>query len=213
MASQQQKGHKWFAAYWERMVKIEPRALQKLRDETVASLSGRVLEIGAGNGANFPRYPSSVTALVATEPDPYMIERARKLAADLGRPIDLHQAPAEELPFEDSSFDAVVSILVLCSVTDQPKALAEIKRVLKPGGQLRFIEHVRFDGAIGGAYQDLLAPVWRWLGAGCNPNRRTADAIADAGFTVESARRFKLAPPVPPLCVTRPAVAGTAVRR
>jgi ubiquinone/menaquinone biosynthesis C-methylase UbiE len=211
MASQR-KGHKWFAAYWERMVKMEARGLQKLRDDTVAGLSGRVLEIGAGNGANFRRYPASVTSLVATEPDPYMLDRARKHAAELGRPVELHQAPAEQLPFEDASFDAVVSILVLCSVTDLPKALSEIKRVLKPGGQLRFIEHVRFAGAVGGVFQDFMAPAWRWLGAGCNPNRRTAVAIADAGFTIESSRRFRLAPPVPPLCVTRPAVAGTAVR-
>src|SRR5574341_128480 len=186
-----QKGHKWFAAYWDRMTRMESRGLQKLRDHTVAGLGGRVLEIGAGTGANFRRYPDTVTDLVATEPDPHMLERARRHATELGRPIQLHLAPAEELPFEDDSFDAVVSVLVLCSVTDLPKALSEIKRVLKPGGQLRFIEHVRFDGALGGAYQDLLAPVWRWLGAGCNPNRRTADAIADAGFTIESSRRFK----------------------
>ena len=212
MTSQQQKGHKWFAAYWDHMVKIEPRGLQELRDETVAGLSGRVLEVGAGTGANFRRYPQDVTQLVATEPDPHMLERARKHATELGRTIELHDASAEDLPFEDASFDAVVSILVLCSVSDQAQALAEIRRVLKPGGQLRFIEHIRFDGALGGAYQDLLAPLWRWLGAGCNPNRRTGQAIADAGFTIESSRRFKLAPPVPPLCVTRPAIAGTAIR-
>jgi ubiquinone/menaquinone biosynthesis C-methylase UbiE len=208
----QQEGHKWFAVYWDRMTRMESRALQKLRDDTVAGLFGRVLEIGAGTGANFRRYPDTVTDLVATEPDPHMIERARKHAAELGRPIELHQAPAEELPFEDASFDAVVSILVLCSVTDLPNALGEIRRVLKPGGQLRFIEHVRFDGAVGGAFQDLMAPAWRWLGAGCNPNRRTAVAITEAGFSMKTSRRFKLAPPVPPLCVTRPAIAGTAVR-
>lgn len=211
MASKQ-KGHKWFAVYWDRMTRMESRGLQKLRDDAVAGLSGRVLEVGAGTGANFRRYPDAVTDLVATEPDPHMIERASKHAAEVGRPIELYEAPAEELPFEDASFDAVVSILVLCSVTDLPKALAEIKRVLKPGGQLRFIEHIRFGGALGGAFQDLMTPAWRWLGAGCNPNRRTADAITEAGFTIESSRRFRLAPPVPPLCVTRPAIVGTAVR-
>lgn len=207
-----QKGHKWFAAYWDRMVKLEPRGMQELRDHTVAGLSGRVLEIGAGNGANFHRYPKAVSQLVATEPDPYMLERARKRAGESNLPVELQLAPAEQLPFEDASFDAVVSVLVLCSVTDLSKALSEIARVLKPGGQLRFIEHVRFRGAVGGAYQDLLAPVWRWLGAGCNPNRRTAQAIADAGFTIAETHRFKLAPPIPPLSVTRPAVFGTAIR-
>lgn len=211
MASQQ-KGHKWFAAYWDRMVKLEPRGMQELRDHTVAALFGRVLEVGAGNGANFHRFPPSITHLAATEPDPYMLERARRRAAELGRPVELHQAPAEQLPFEDASFDAVVSILVLCSVDDQAKALAEIKRVLKPGGQLRFIEHVRYAGSLGGAYQDLLTPAWRWLGAGCNPNRHTAGAIADAGFEIAEIHRFKLAPPIPPLSVTRPAVFGAAAR-
>src|SRR5512145_3185116 len=103
-----QKGHKWFAAYWDRMVKLEPRGMQELRDNAVAALSGRVLEIGAGNGANFHRFPQAITHLAATEPDSYMLERARKRATELGRAVELHQAPAEQLPFEDASFDAVV---------------------------------------------------------------------------------------------------------
>jgi SAM-dependent methyltransferase len=125
----QQKGHKWFAAYWDRMTRMESRGLQELRDRTVSGLAGRVLEIGAGNGANFHRYPATVTQLVATEPDPYMLERARKRAAEINRPIELHQAPAEDLPLEDASFDAAVSILVLCSASDLAQALAEVKRV------------------------------------------------------------------------------------
>lgn len=207
-----QKGHRWFAAYWDRMVKLEPRGMQELRDHTVSGLSGAVLEIGAGNGANFHRFPDAIVHLAATEPDPYMIERARARATELDRPVEVLQAPAEELPFEDASFDAVVSILVLCSVGDQGRALNEIKRVLKPGGLLRFIEHIRYAGALGGTYQDLLAPVWRWLGAGCNPNRQTADAITDAGFTIAEVHRFKLAPPIPPFSLTRPALFGTAIK-
>jgi len=206
------EGHKWFAAYWDRMVKLESTALKRARAEALQGLSGRVLEVGAGNGANFPLYPAAVTEIVATEPDPHMLKRARIRATQLARAIELHQATAEDLPFPDASFDAAVSILVLCSVTDQARALAEINRVLKPGAQLRYIEHVRFDNACGGLFQDLVTPAWRWLGAGCHPNRRTAMAITSAGFTIQSSSPFNLAPPIPPFCVTRPAILGTAVK-
>jgi len=211
MASQMQ-GHKWFAAFWERMVKMEAPIVKRLRQEVLHGLSGRVLEIGAGNGANFPRYPEAVTDLVATEPDPYMLERARMHASELGRTIEIHQATAESLPFPDASFDAVVSTLVLCSVTDQRKALDEILRVLKPGGQFRFFEHVRYKGGLAAASQDFITPIWRWMGGGCNPNRPTGEAIQEAGFAIQEMRRFNQAPPIPPLCVVRPAIIGTAVK-
>lgn len=209
----QQKGHKWFAAYWDRMVKMEPESLKRLRSRALEGLSGRVIEIGAGNGANFERFPEAVKELVATEPDPYMAERARKRAAALGRHIEVHEVAAESLPFPDASFDGVVSILVLCTVSDQSKALQEIVRILKPGGVFRFIEHVRCENRLAAAFQDLAAPAWRWLGAGCNPNRDTARAIEASGLRLEQLRTFKLAPPIPPLCVTRPAIFGAASRK
>jgi ubiquinone/menaquinone biosynthesis C-methylase UbiE len=206
------EGHRWFAAYWKRAVKFEPRALKSMRRNAVAGLSGRVLEIGCGNGANFPLYPPGVAELVATDPDPHMLKEARSRAAELGRNITLEQAGAEALPFEDASFDAVVSTLVLCSVPELDKALNEIRRVLKPGGEFRFVEHVRARSGLGAWLQDLNAPWWRWVGAGCNPNRATGEAIRQAGFRMEKLVNRHLAPPIPPLCLTRPAIIGTAVR-
>lgn len=208
----EKQGHRWFATFWERMVKAEPTKIRKLRDKTLAGLSGRVLEVGAGNGANFHRYPDTVTEIVASEPDPYMIERAEKRAATMARPIKIVQAPAEALPFTDGEFDAVVSTLVLCSVPDVGHALAEIQRVLKPGGDLRFFEHVRYENPIGSMVQDVLQPVWTWLGAGCHPNRDTEAAIVEAGFVIQQVDHLSGSPPIPPMCLTRPCIQGAAVR-
>jgi SAM-dependent methyltransferase len=206
-----ERGHRWFAAFWARMVRVEPAAVQRLRDQTLAGLSGRVLEIGAGNGANFHRYPEAVTEIVATEPDPYMIERAEQTARELHRTITIRQAPAESLPFTDAEFDAVVSTLVLCTVSNPAKALGEVRRVLKPGGELRVFEHVRHKGGIGAWVQDRAEPLWTWLGAGCHPNRDTAPAIEAAGFQFRELNRVNGSPPIPPMCLTRPCIQGTAV--
>jgi ubiquinone/menaquinone biosynthesis C-methylase UbiE len=208
-----QKGHRWFAAYWNRAVKFEPASLKKMRRETLAGLSGRVLEIGCGNGANFPLYPDTVSVLVATDPDPYMMDNAGKRAAELSLEIEGYEAGADSLPFEDASFDAVVSTLVLCSVPDLDEALAEMKRVLKPGGEFRFVEHVRASSSVGAWFQDVSTPVWSWVGAGCNPNRDTKAAIEGAGFVFREIWHQHLAPPIPPLCLTRPAIRGIAIRR
>lgn len=205
-------GHKWFAAFWDRMVKMEGRAVRKARTETLEGLRGRVLEIGCGNGANFSLYPAQVTELVATEPDPYMIERAQKRAAELDQNIEVQQAPAERLPFEDASFDAAVCTLVLCTVPSQEQALLEIKRILKPGGELRFFEHVRYHNRIGAFAQDIILPIWRWIGAGCHPNRDTASAIRAAGFEMRDLRSLTVVPPLPPMCIARPCILGVAIR-
>jgi len=186
------KGHRWFAALFDSMNRItgtETKFLAKQRPQIAGEATGQVLEVGAGTGANLP-YFTKAEKVVATEPDPYMLERARKRLAELGaKNIELAQHPAEELPFEDGSFDSAVSTMVFCSVRDPKKALAEIRRVLKPSGSFRFIEHVRPDGGLKARVFDAITPVWRWFGAGCHPNRRTLESIEDAGFEVAELKR------------------------
>ncbi len=142
----------------------------------VGGAKGRVLEIGAGTGLNFSYYPKDVE-VIATEPDPYMLRRARRRLTESGNHIELRESSAEELPFENDSFDTVVGTLVMCSVPHPERALAEIRRLLKPGGEYRFYEHVRYDSAFGGFWQDAIMPIWRWFGAGCHPNRDTVRTI------------------------------------
>lgn len=209
----EERGHKWFAVFFDWMVKTEGKAHRQVRAEVAGGAEGRVLEVGCGNGANFPYYTRAATHIVAVDPDPYMLSRARTRAAEMPRPIEIHKAPAERLPFEDADFDTVVATLVLCSVRRQAKALAEIKRVLRPGGQLRFYEHVRYSNAFGAFWQDAITPVWRWMGAGCHPNRDTEKAIRKAGFEILELRRPVLEPPVPPMIFTRPMIVGVAVLR
>src|SRR5439155_19115331 len=147
---QPEAGHPWFAAVFDRLsAPMERGFMREVRTDLVGGARGRVLEIGCGTGASFPYYGASATEIVATEPDPYMLERARKRAEEVGRAIDIRQAPAEDLPFADGSFDTVVSTLVLCTVRDPAAALAEVRRVLEPGGELHFCEHGRFENAVG----------------------------------------------------------------
>ena len=192
----QQKGHRWFAAIYDRMSAREERHLGPLvRPRIAGEAHGRVLEIGAGTGANFPYYPADAQ-VVATEPDPFMFKRAKDKLAELGvTNIEVREASADALPFEDASFDHVVRTLVLCSVPSQAVALAELRRVLKPTGTFRFLEHVRNDDSrFWGAVQDTITPVWRWFGAGCHPNRRTRHAMEGGGFSIEWIERIKIAP-------------------
>jgi ubiquinone/menaquinone biosynthesis C-methylase UbiE len=194
-----ERGHRWFAAMYDRTVGGTERALgPRVRPRLMGEAHGRVLEVGAGTGASFSYYPPDAQ-VIATEPDPYMLERARKRLSELDRDgIELRQATAEELPFEDASFDHVVTSLVLCTVRDQPAALREARRVLKPGGTLRFLEHVRNDESrVWGTVQDAITPLWRWFGAGCHPNRRTRQAIEDAGFALDWIEVVRIAPGTP----------------
>lgn len=191
------KGHRWFAALYDGMNRSEEKGfLGEMRRQLLAEVTGDVLEIGVGTGANFAHYPAAAR-VVALEPDPFMLKRAEQKLADLGRTnITLRRAPAEALPFPDASFDTVVSTLVLCTVADPGRALDEIRRVLRPGGRLLFIEHVRADG-VGGSVQDAIRPLWGWFGAGCHPNRRTHDTLRDGGWDVvieERRRVFRLVP-------------------
>ena len=149
------------------------------RRRLLATAQGRVLEIGAGTGLNLPYYTDAVSELVLTEPDAPMARRLAKRAPDR----EIVSARAEALPFPDASFDTVVSTLVLCTVEDPARALAEARRVLRPGGRLLFIEHVRAEGALAG-WQDRLDGLWRHVGNGCHANRDTLTALGANGFAV-----------------------------
>lgn len=160
----------------------------------LAGLSGSVVEIGAGEGASFAHYPPSVTQVLAVEPDDHLRSLAQARAASAAVPIRVVAGTAERIPVADGSVDAVVASLVLCTVADQPIALAEVRRILKPGGILAFYEHVRSDRRVVAAVQDLLTPAWQRAAGGCHPNRDTLSAISGAGFTVREYQRFGFSP-------------------
>ena len=206
-AAQGEKGHRWFAALYDWIVASDERRHGKeLRSRLMGEAHGRVLEIGVGSGLSFSYYPTDAQ-VVASEPDPYMLRRARRRLEKLGLSnIKLHQVPVEELPFDDHSFDHVVSSWVLCTVRDLPRALAEARRVLKPEGTFRFSEHVRNEESrFWASAQDVIAPVWRWGGAGCRVNQRTQQAIEEAGFRIEWLQRVRAGGLQPLICgIARP---------
>jgi ubiquinone/menaquinone biosynthesis C-methylase UbiE len=206
------KGHKWFAAIYDKMLASEEKKfLGAIRAEMLKDVTSNVLEIGAGTGANFQYYQPGAH-VTAIEPDPYMLQRAQKRASEASAEIELRQVGAEELPFPNASFDFVIDTLVLCSVRDPRKVLSEIKRVLKPGGELRLYEHVRYKNPIGALSQDLISPAWQWFGAGCHPNRNTERLVREAGFEVVSAQRLTHVPLVPPMIFVRPNLRAVARR-
>jgi ubiquinone/menaquinone biosynthesis C-methylase UbiE len=165
----------------------EPEFLSRARAAAVAGLRGRVLEVGAGNGANLPFYEPGVD-ITLLEPEPYLLEKAEQRSKKCGRLVKLCLARAEELPFTDCSFDAVVTTLVLCSVSDPVRATAEIGRVLRPGGEFRFLEHVRSRDPLGAKVQNMLTPAWARIGGNCHLNRATVDLIGGAGLQMEELR-------------------------
>jgi ubiquinone/menaquinone biosynthesis C-methylase UbiE len=206
-------GHRIFAALYDRLLSGTERAgLREMRAELLAGARGRTLELGAGTGLNLAHYTGAVMELVLTEPDPYMARRLRtRLAEEPPAPdrVEVVEAGAERLPFEDQSFDSVVSTLVLCSVESPDGAAAEIARVLKPDGRLLFLEHVRSDDAGLARWQDRLERPWGWLGAGCHPNRDTVARLEGTGFVTTSLVRDRM-PKAPP--IVRPVVRGEASR-
>ncbi len=159
----------------------ERRMLRRLRGQLFGELPGRVLDLGAGVGYSF-RSLQKADRVVALEPDPSMLRRARARAES--RPVELVLGDGMRLPFRDGSFDAVAAALVLCTVPDLATVLAEVRRVLVPGGRLAFLEHVRLPGWKG-RLQDLATPAWRRLVVGCHLNRGTGEAIREAGFAIE----------------------------
>jgi ubiquinone/menaquinone biosynthesis C-methylase UbiE len=166
----------------------------RYRVEVLAGLSGRVLELGCGDGENFALYPETVTELVGVEPEENLRERAERAATRASCPVRIVPGFAEELPADDGEFDAAFAGLVLCSVRDQQKALTELMRVIRSGGELRFFEHVRAEGTVHGALQLSVQPVWSRLGGGCHLARNTEQAIRDAGFEIERCDHFEFAP-------------------
>jgi ubiquinone/menaquinone biosynthesis C-methylase UbiE len=172
----------------------ELRGTAEHRDRALAGLTGRVIEIGAGNGLNFAHYPHTVAEVVAVEPDDTLRKLAEAAADRAKVRVRVVAGHGTALPAEDASFDAAVASLVLCSISDVGGALAEIRRVLKPGGELRFFEHVRSKHPVFGMLQDAIAPLWSRAAGGCQPNRNTAAAIEAAGFGIEQIDWFSYAP-------------------
>jgi ubiquinone/menaquinone biosynthesis C-methylase UbiE len=176
-------GDRFFAVMYDRMLaKTEQACMQGHRRSLLADVRGDVLEIGGGTGANLPYYGDGIATLTLTEPSQPMISRLQRHVDELGMAAKVLRAPAEDLPFEDDSFDVVVCTLVLCGVGDQPRALRELRRVLRPGGRLVFVEHVRSDEPRLARFQDRM----NWLNklmVKCECNRSTLDSILAAGFT------------------------------
>jgi len=189
--------HPFFARwiYPRVLAAAERRGATAHRKELLAGLSGRVVEIGAGAGTNFRHYPASVVEIVATEPEDHFRSQAIRSATTAPAPVRVIDAVAEVLPLDDSSVDAAVSSLVLCSVADPARALAELFRVIRPGGQLRFYEHVRGSSPGLARLQRIVDKTfWPTLAGGCHTSRRTAAAIEEAGFAVERRREFMFRP-------------------
>lgn len=204
--------HPVFARMWPALAAAgEGKGISALRDKMLEGLHGRVVEIGAGSGTNFSHYPSSVSHVVAIEPEPYLRSRAVAAGARAGVPVSVLAAAAEEIPLASASMDAAVVSLVLCSVADQAGSIAEIRRVLRRGGELRFFEHVRSEAPLLARAQDLADLVWPRLGAGCHPNLDTQASIAAGGFEVVDSARSRLDVPWIATLVS-PIVIGRALR-
>jgi len=197
-----------FAAVYDRGLKAtEEGGLREMRRETLSQASGRTIDLGAGTGVNRDLFPESVTELVMAEPSPHMLAKLRAKVAESDG-VSIVQASAQDLPFEDDSFDTAVFTLVLCTVPDPAAALAEAARVLKPGGKLLFVEHVRAENPGLARWQDRLHTPWRLFGDGCHCNRDTVAEIEASPFSIDRVESGVM-PKAPP--IVRPLVSGSAV--
>lgn len=197
----------WFAPCYDAfMRRSEDACVRGWRRELLADARGEVLDLGAGTGANLTFFDRTAN-VVAAEPDAAMAKRLREHARTLGRRVDVIDAAAESLPFVDHAFDAVVSTLVLCTVDDVDRALSEIKRVLRPGGKLIFLEHVASDDPSRYRWQRVFEPIWTPFAGGCHVTRRTHESIARAGFYINAIQHESMRRAVP---IVRPTVRGFA---
>jgi ubiquinone/menaquinone biosynthesis C-methylase UbiE len=208
----EQVHHPVFARVYERLAQVaEGRGGAEHRRGLLAGAAGRVIEIGAGSGANFAHYPETVSEVIAIEPESRLRERALDAAARAPVPVSVYDANAHSLPFEEASFDVGVASLVLCTIPDQSRALAELLRAIRPGGELRFYEHVVSSRPREARFQRLAdATVWPRIAGGCRLARDTSAAIEEAGFEIETCERFAFSPAryLPPA----PHILGTARR-
>jgi ubiquinone/menaquinone biosynthesis C-methylase UbiE len=211
-SSEEKVEHPIFARFYLRMAKGRAASREdEYRRRLLSGLFGRVIEVGAGNGLNFPFYPDAVEHVLAVEPEPLLRAAAARSATDAPVRIEVVDGVSGRLPADDEFFDAGVASLVLCSVPDQARSLAEFRRVIRPGGELRFYEHVVAERPVAAGLQRLAdATFWPRVGGGCHVARDTAAAIAESGFKVERSERFAFSPgaPIPPL----PHILGVARR-
>lgn len=203
-------GHRLFAAVWDRQSTHEPGVVKARRKQVASGAHGRVLEIGIGVGSNWAYLPPGIE-YTGIDPDAYMLERARRRAAEQHLELDLQQVDVQALPFPDDTFDTVIATLVFCTVRDARQGLREVYRVLKPDGEFRFCEHVRSRNRVFATGQRAIKPVWRHFAAGCEPDRDTLSAIRGAGFHVAEceAHRFSGLPAITGVA-TRPAAVPLA---
>ena len=202
--------HPFFARMWTLMSAHETPLLRRLRAENLAGLSGRVLEVGAGTGTNFAFYPETVSEVVALEPEVRLVPHAREAAAEAPVPVTVIESTVETMPASEP-FDAVVCSLVLCSVDEPESVLRQLNSVLKPGGELRYFEHVASPGWRGGLQRLADATVWPRIAGNCHTHRHTERAITGAGFSVRAVRHQMTFPAWVPLPVAEVAV-GRAVK-
>jgi ubiquinone/menaquinone biosynthesis C-methylase UbiE len=197
-----------FARFYDRcMAATEDAGLAQRRRTLLSEARGSVIEIGAGTGANLAQYPAGLTEVVLVEPEQPMAEQLQQHLGRIASPVRIVQAPAEAIPVPDDSFDFAVATLVLCTVRDPQQALSELRRVLKPGGRLLFLEHVRAEDPGVAKWQDRFQPLWLRVGHGCHCNRSTLEAIRASGFVVESVEHGRLPKAAP---IVKPMIAGVA---